>query len=62
MHDWKQLRTVKSESYAIMEYPSGQLILSYRSKQSLEIASLTKIMTCYLIIKLAEEYSKDITT
>lgn len=43
-----------------MEYPSGQLVLSYRSKQSLEIASLTKIMTCYLIIKLSEELRRNI--
>lgn len=44
-----------------MEYPSGQLIMSYRAKQSLEIASLTKMMTCYLIIKLAETHQKDLT-
>ena len=60
-YDWKALNSLKSESYAVMEYPTGRLILSYRSKQPLEIASLTKIMTCYLIIKLAEEYQKDIT-
>ncbi len=60
LHDMKQLGHIKSESYAVFEYPSGQLILSYRAKQSLEIASLTKIMTCYLVINLAEELKRNI--
>jgi D-alanyl-D-alanine carboxypeptidase len=54
LHDIKHLGHIKSESYAVFEYPSAQLILSYRSKQAMEIASLTKIMTCYMIIKMAE--------
>ena len=60
LHDFKQLGHIKSESYAVFEYPSGQLILTSRGKQSLEIASLTKIMTCYLIITLAEELKRNI--
>ena len=39
----------------MIEADSQQLVLINRGKQSLEIASLTKIMTAYLIIKMVEK-------
>lgn len=43
-----------------MEYPTGNLILSSKGQTSLEIASLTKIMTFYTIRKIAQEFYIDI--
>lgn len=50
----KDLAQIKAESYIITEHPSGQVVLAHRSKILLEIASLTKIMTFYTAIKVAE--------
>lgn len=46
----------------VTEYPSGQVIFGNYSKKVAEIASLTKIMTFYTVVKIAEEYDKDIVT
>lgn len=40
-----------------MEYPSGDLVISNKSLNQYEIASLTKIMTFYTVQKIAEKYN-----
>lgn len=44
----------------MIECESEQLVLINRGKQSLEIASLTKIMTAYLIISMAQKRDIDL--
>jgi D-alanyl-D-alanine carboxypeptidase len=61
MKDPDELKDVKADSYIIVEYPSQRIIVSHRSVISLEIASLTKIMTFYTVISLANERNIDIT-
>ena len=62
MKDPEELRDVRAESYIIVEYPSQRIIVSHRSVVSLEIASLTKIMTFYTIIALASDKCIDISS
>ena len=62
MKDPEELKEVKSESFIIVEMPTQRVILSHRSLISLEIASLTKIMTFHTVISLANQYAIDITT
>lgn len=54
-HSQKDLANIKAESYLIVEHPSGQVVLAHRSKSAMEIASLTKIMTFYVITKVAQQ-------
>lgn len=61
MKDPEELKEVKSESFIIVEMPTQRVILSHRSLVSLEIASLTKIMTFHTVISLASQYAVDIT-
>jgi len=60
--DPEELREVKSESFIIVEMPSQRVIISHRSRVSLEIASLTKIMTFHTVLSLATQYALDIAT
>jgi serine-type D-Ala-D-Ala carboxypeptidase (penicillin-binding protein 5/6) len=53
---------VRSESFIIVELPTQRVIVSHRSAVSLEIASLTKIMTFHTVISLASERGIDITS
>lgn len=62
MKDPEELREVKSESFIIVELPSQRVIVSHRSLISLEIASLTKIMTFHTVLSLANERNIDITS
>lgn len=61
MKDADELREVKSESYIIVEFPTQRIIVAHRSVVSLEVASLTKIMTFHTVISLATEKGIDIT-
>lgn len=56
----EELKEVRSDSFIIVEYPSERIIVSHRSAVLLEIASLTKIMTFYTVIRLVEERSINI--
>lgn len=53
---------VSAQSYIVMELPS-KLHVSWNSQSSLEIASLTKIMTCLVVLRLADPHAlKDYVT
>lgn len=39
-------------SYIVMELPEQHIHVSWNSQTSLEIASLTKIMTCMVVLRL----------
>jgi D-alanyl-D-alanine carboxypeptidase len=43
-----------------MEHPSCDVILAHHCKQSLEIASLTKIMTFYVVCRIADDKNVNI--
>ena len=53
---------IKSESYLLVEYPSERVIVSHRASVSLEIASLTKIMTFYAVLAFVKDKDIDIKT
>ena len=59
--DSEELKHIKSESYAVLQHPTNQLILSSKGQTVLEIASLTKIMTFYTIRKITEQFSINIS-
>lgn len=61
-YNQKELAKIKAESYLIMEHPSCQLILAHHIKQSLEIASLTKIMTFYVVCRIAKQFNINLIT
>ena len=61
-YDHEKLKIIKSESYVVVEYPSGQVVLSHRSSLPLEIASLTKIMTFYTVEKICQRLNLDISS
>jgi hypothetical protein len=58
--DPEELKEIKSESYILIEYPSERIIVSNRAAVSLEIASLTKIMTFFTVAALVEGRAVDI--
>lgn len=60
--DPEELRDVKSESFIIVELPTQRIIVAHRSVVSLEVASLTKIMTFHTVISLANERGIDISS
>ena len=51
-----------SKSISILHYDSGILanIFGHNQRQKLEIASITKVMTCYLILSMAQKFEIDI--
>ena len=42
-----------------MEYPSQQIVTGFYYRKVVEIASLTKIMTFYVVVSLLDQYSID---
>lgn len=54
--DPDQLKSIRAEAYSILEYPTGNLILSNKGMSQYEIASLTKIMTFYTTMKIVRRY------
>lgn len=50
--------TLTAYSYIVLELPE-KLHLSWNSQTSLEIASLTKIMTCLVVLKMASKQQFD---
>ena len=59
-YNFIELKHIKSESFAMIEADSEQLVLVNRGKVSLEIASITKIMTAYVILTMVEKRNIDI--
>ena len=58
-HDQEELRNIRAESYCVIEMGTGELVLSLRSNKALEIASLTKIMTAFLVLRVCRERDID---
>lgn len=48
---------VSAKTWAVYNTITGQILFSQGAEERREIASLTKIMTCYLSLKLAEKYN-----
>ena len=48
----KDFTFIKSESFIVVEHPSGQVVTGNYSKKVVEIASLTKIMTFYAVVQV----------
>ena len=57
----KNLKSIKSEHYFVFEHETQQPVLGCRSKSKIEVASLTKIMTFYVCVRIAEEFSIDLS-
>eukprot|EP00919_Chromeraceae_sp_WS-2016_P034298 GHVR01081247.1.p1 GENE.GHVR01081247.1~~GHVR01081247.1.p1 ORF type:complete len:140 (+),score=11.94 GHVR01081247.1:129-548(+) len=62
IRDSEKLKNIKSESYCIMEYPSEKVVLVHRANNALEIASLTKIMTFYVVLQIIKNNSINIAS
>ena len=55
----RDLSNIRSESFVVVEHPSGQIITGYYFKKAVEIASLTKIMTFFVVLRLLAERNVD---
>jgi hypothetical protein len=53
----KDLTGIRTESFIVVEHPSGQIVTGYYYKKVGEIASLTKIMTFYAAIRLLIQFA-----
>ena len=51
---------VSASSWAVYNMKTKALIFGKMEKERREIASLTKIMTCYTVISLAERFNLDL--
>ena len=51
---------VTAKSFAIMNSITGKILYSKEANSKREIASLTKIMTCYVCLNLIEKFSLNI--
>ena len=49
------LPQISSSSWCVVDYTSGRVLYGYRDLEVKEIASLSKIMTCYICLKLIED-------
>lgn len=58
--DPEQLKHIRAEAYSIVEYPTGNLIMSNKGCSQYEIASLTKIMTFFTTMKIVNKYKLSI--
>lgn len=51
-----------AQSWAIFDQKNGQLLFGKNEKDRREIASLTKIMTCFVVLRLCERFKIEDTT
>lgn len=49
------LPQISASSWCVVDYSSGRILHGHRDLDIKEIASLTKIMTCYICVKMIEE-------
>ena len=49
------LPEIKASAYAVYDAQSGQMLASHKLNEHIEPASLTKLMTAYLVFKALEE-------
>lgn len=55
------LKNITAESFLVHESTSNRILISRNPRLRREMASLTKIMTCYALLKFCEEHSIDIS-
>jgi len=51
------LPEIKASAYAVYDAQSGQMLASHKLNEHIEPASLTKLMTAYLVFKALQEGS-----
>jgi D-alanyl-D-alanine carboxypeptidase len=56
----RDMAVIRSECFVVVEHPSGQIVTGSYYKKNVEIASLTKIMTFYVVLRLVEQHGVDI--
>lgn len=56
------LKNMKAESYVLVELQSERTVVSHRANFAVEIASLTKIMTFYTVLRISADKGLDVKT
>lgn len=51
---------MKAESYILVELQSERTVVSHRANFAVEIASLTKIMTFYTVLRISADKGADV--
>lgn len=61
-HSLNNVPVVSAASWCVMEGSTGHIVYGHSDQEIKEIASLTKIMTCYLSLKLTLNFKVNLTT
>lgn len=51
---------VSAQSWAVIDNVNGNFLFGKNEKERREIASLTKIMTCYTVLNLVDKFKLDV--